>query len=73
MMKREASLHTSSKGNQYKWLEDGYYHEEVAYDEEVENACISENFLGEGEELITIERVLEILRIQYRKYEYFRN
>lgn len=93
-MKREASLHTSSKGNQYKWLEDGYwhkldylgyeslveivvskllkrtnvkhfvpyYHEEVAYDEEVENACISENFLGEGEELITIERLIQQMK-----------
>ncbi len=35
-----------------------YHHDHVFYNEEIENVCVSDNFLNEGDEIITIEKLI---------------
>ncbi len=35
-----------------------YHHDHVFYNEEIENVCVSDNFLNDGDEIITIEKLI---------------
>lgn len=39
-----------------------YHHDHVFYNEEIENACVSDNFLNEGDEIITIEKLIHQMK-----------